>query len=293
MNNTDIAQIRSFNRSFTQRVGALDDSFLNRGRPLGECRVLFEIGQDGADVQELRDRLALDSGYLSRLLRSLERQGLVTVTARPQDRRSRTATLTKAGTAEWAEMERLSDAFAAGLLAPLSARQRSRLVTAMAEVQQLMRASLVTVAQEPAGSAAAQVCLGRYIAELSHRFDAGFDPAKSISAAVAELTPPAGAFFLAWLEGEPVGCAALKIKSDTLGEVKRMWVAPTARGLGLGRRLLAVVEDAARQQGLSLLRLETNKSLTEAQSLYRASGYEEVPAFNDEPYAHHWFQKRL
>jgi ribosomal protein S18 acetylase RimI-like enzyme len=71
-----------------------------------------------------------------------------------------------------------------------------------------------------------------------------------------------------------------------------MWVSPAARGLGIGRRILLTLEQQARDAGLDTLRLETNKTLREAQSLYRSAGYREVPAFNDEPYAHHWFEKK-
>ena len=84
---TTIATVRQFNRAWTQRVGALDESFLGSGRPLGPSRLLFEIGSTpgGAVVRELRDRLGLDSGYLSRLLRRLEDEGLVTTGADPDD----------------------------------------------------------------------------------------------------------------------------------------------------------------------------------------------------------------
>ena len=115
-----IDQVRRFNRAVTQRAGALDDAFLARGRPLGQARVLWEIGPDGRDVRDLRARLDLDSGYLSRLLRALERDGLVTVEVNEADGRIRTARLTAAGEAERAELDRLSDDAAASLLGPLS-----------------------------------------------------------------------------------------------------------------------------------------------------------------------------
>ena len=95
------------------------------------------------------------------------------------------------------------------------------------------------------------------------------------------------------LYGEPVGCGALKFHPGAPAELRRMWVAPSARGLGLGRRLLAELEARAAGHGVTMLRLETNRTLAEAISLYRAAGYREVAAFNDEPYAHHWFEKSL
>ena len=96
---------------------------------------------------------------------------------------------------------------------------------------------------------------------------------------------------VARLNGRAVGCGALKVKRQKVAEIKRMWVSPEVRGLGIGRRLLEALEDRARAFRLRTLRLETNRNLKEAQQLYRSAGYVEVAAFNDEPYAHHWFEK--
>jgi GNAT superfamily N-acetyltransferase len=154
-------------------------------------------------------------------------------------------------------------------------------------------ASAVEIRLERPDSTAARGCMNAYFEELGRRFDAGFNPAISNSASDAELTPPCGYLLLAWLDGKPVGCGALKVSSPPVGEIKRMWVSNHARGLGVARRLLHAIEAQARALGLERLRLETNRTLVEAQSLYRANGYEEVAPFNDEPYAHHWFEKRL
>jgi len=293
MESSLVRQVRSFNRAVTQQVGALNDQFLGRGRPLGECRLLYEIGHEGAEIRRLRSRLDLDSGYLSRLLRSLERQGLVAAAPDTADGRVRRVRLTREGRRELAELDRRSDAFAEGMLAPLNPAQRERLTTAMAVVERLMRAAAIRIEAEPAGSVAAQICLEHYFHELAERFRAGFDPAQSISAEPGELMPPRGIFLVARSGGEPVGCGALKVNVLGFGEIKRMWVAPKARGLGVGRRILETLEAYGRRFGVSKLRLETNRALTEAQSLYRAHGYCEVERFNDEPYAHHWFEKSL
>src|SRR5436190_1497007 len=211
-----IQQIRQFNRTVTEGIGALHDRFLGRARPLGEARLLWEIGPEGAEVR-----------------------------------------------------------------------------AAMTEVERLLQASMVHVAVEDPTTPDARWCLEQYFAELDDRFDAGFDPALSIHADAHELVPPAGAFFIARLRERPVGCGALKLHRDAPAELKRMWIAPVARGLGVGRRLLQELERHAREAGAAVLRLETNHTLTEAIALYRRSGYLEVDAFNDEPYAHHWFEKRL
>ena len=291
MRSGHVHQVRSFNRAVSQRIGALKDDYLDRGRPLGEARLLYEIGRDGADVRELRAKLELDSGYVSRLLRSLERQGLVKAQSGQSDGRVRRITLTRKGLREFAELDRRSDAFAQSLLTPLSSAQRDRLIAAMAEVERLMRASAVQIKMEPASGAAAQSCLRAYYQELAGRFKTGFDPSKSIPAGAEELSPPAGAFVVAHLAGRPIGCGGLKLKNRKVGEIKRLWVSPDARGLGVGRRLLEALEAIAREAGLRTLRLDTNRALKEARALYQKCGYVEVEPFNDEPYAHHWFEK--
>jgi GNAT superfamily N-acetyltransferase len=132
-----------------------------------------------------------------------------------------------------------------------------------------------------------------YVTELSDRFEGGFDPALSVSADDDELTPPAGLFLIATLHSDTVGCGALKFHRGAPAELKRMWVSPAVRGLGLGRRILAELEAHAAARGVRTLRLETNGALSEAISLYRTAGYREVAPFSDDPYAHHWFEKTL
>ena len=292
MDDTAIATIRSFNRTAVERIGALDGDFLGRKRPVGEARLLWEIGRDGADVRDLRARLGLDSGYLSRLLRALEDDGLVTVAAGAGDGRVRRATLTASGRREWAELDRRSDAFAASLLEPLGERQRRELVDAMATVERHLTASMVVIEPADPRSGAARWCIEQYFAELGERFEGGFDHAISLAAVPDQLTPPAGLFLVARLREAAIGCGALKLHGREPAEVKRMWVSPTVRGLGVGRRMLRELEARAAATGAPATRLETNRSLTEAISLYRSAGYQEIAPFNDEPYAHHWFEKR-
>jgi GNAT superfamily N-acetyltransferase len=149
------------------------------------------------------------------------------------------------------------------------------------------------VSVESPRSAAARFCIESYFAELDAHFDTGFDPGRSITADADELVEPAGLLLVARLRQEPVGCGALKLHAAEPAEIKRMSVAPAARGLGVGRRILDLLEQQARGPGAALVRLETNASLREAANLYRSAGYVEVEAFNDEPYADHWFEKRL
>jgi len=288
----DIAQVRRFNRLVTQRIGALHDHFLGRDRPLGESRLLYEIGTDGADLRDLRRRLGLDSGYVSRLVTSLERKGLVRVGPGAEDQRVRTARWTAAGRREIREMNKRSDAAAAALLEALPPAQRTRLVAAMGEVHRLLLLAGLRIERVDPASPAARWCVGRYFDELDRRFESGFDPAASLPAEDRELVPPTGAFLVASVDGEPVACGAVKAVAHGVGSLKRMWVADTVRGLGVGRRMLESLESQARALGLTTLRLETNHTLQEAIRLYRSAGFREVPPFNSDPYAHHWFEKQ-
>ncbi|SEN54731.1 bifunctional helix-turn-helix transcriptional regulator/GNAT family N-acetyltransferase [Actinacidiphila rubida] len=293
MDAAQIDQVRRFNRTVTARVGVLHDHYLGRERPIGEARLLWEISAEGQDVRRLRERLGLDSGYVSRLLRALEADGLVTVEPRPQDRRVRTVRLTPDGAAERELLDLRSDELAGSLLAPLNPAQRTRLVAAMAEVDRLLTAAMVVLDPVDPDHPDAQWCLRSYFTELQERFDTGFDPALSLLPDAGELRPPRGLFLVARLHGEAVGCAGLKLPAGAPAEIKRMWVAPGARRLGLGRRFLAELEARAAEEGRDLLRLDTNKALSPAIGLYHSSGFQEVPPFNDEPYAHHWFEKRI
>jgi DNA-binding MarR family transcriptional regulator len=187
----DIALVRSFNRLVTRQVGALGERYLGR-RPLGESRVLFEIGKDGATPRDLRARLGIDSGYLSRMIGSLERDGLIEKKPNPADGRSKRLCLTRSGRSQLGELDRLSDELAAAALAPLTQEQRVRLLRAQAEVKHLLAISMVDVALEDPSTPDARWCLGHYFAELGERFEAPFDPGRTLPAAAADLVPPSG-----------------------------------------------------------------------------------------------------
>lgn len=139
----------------------------------------------------------------------------------------------------------------------------------------------------------AEYCLSQYYEEISERFEGGFDPARSVTPSLEEFAPPSGTFVVVRLNGVPVGCGGFKPMPPDAAYLKRMWVAREARGHGLGKRLLEVLEDRARELGYLKMRLETHKSLGEAQQLYRSHGYVEVEQFGEATYAHHWFEKVL
>jgi len=286
-----ISAVRRFNRSYTQRIGVLDDSFLGLGMPLGPVRVLYEIGTEPATAQALRERLGLDSGYLSRLLRTLEGEGLITVEKDPADRRRRQVSLTVAGRERWAELERRSDERARRLVDPLTGRQRERLARALAEADLLVRAATVTLEPADPADGQAQEAVGHYFAEIGRRF--GFDPAGESDKDAKLLIPPSGVFVLAVSDGVPVACGGLHTIGDGVGELKRMWVHDDWRGVGLGSRLLRHLEDQARSLGHTLVRLDTNGALIEAIGMYERAGYQSVDRYNDNPWATHFFEKKL
>ena len=286
--------LRHFNRSFTRRIAVLSDSYLDTGRPLGPARVLFELGQGPTRVVDLRRRLGLDSGYLSRLLRHLEGEALVAVRPDPGDRRQRTVELTPAGRREWRRLERRSQRAASVLLDRLSGRQRAELASALVTAERLLAVATVTAEIVDPRSPAAERALESYFAELDQRFRSGFDPGHGGAADDAEsLVPPHGAFLLLTSDEVTVGCGGVKRLDDTTAEIKRMWVHPDWRGLGLGRLLLERLEAIARQRGRLRVVLDTNATLSEAIGLYTRANYRPINRYNDNPYAERWFAKRL
>ena len=137
----------------------------------------------------------------------------------------------------------------------------------MKEVERLIRMARIEIAPEPADSEDAQSCLGQYRAELASRFDGGFDPSKGNNLTVEEMTPPAGYLLVARLDCRPIGCGALKRLSAKEGEVKRVWTSPDARGLGVASKIMDALEALAHEVGFKIVKLDTNRTLTEAQAM--------------------------
>ncbi|MEZ5722708.1 MAG: helix-turn-helix domain-containing GNAT family N-acetyltransferase [Paracoccaceae bacterium] len=295
MPQTDIDRLRRFQRIVTREVGALDHSFLGRGRPLGSARVLNAIGRGIGEVGAIRAYLGLDSGLMSRLLRGLEEEGLVTTAPAPEDARRRVAQLTAAGRAEFAAYEDLSNARAARLLA--AHPDPDALLAAMDLVASALGQHAVTVTPADPRSDPARTCFARYYAELGTRLATGFDVTLSRDPEAGDMRSPRGVFLLAMSDGVAIGCAGLKGHAvgtaEAWGEVKRVWVDPAARGLRLAARMMAEIEAQARALGFPLLRLDTNSALPEALALYRRLGWQEIDRFNDDPYPDTFFEKRL
>jgi DNA-binding MarR family transcriptional regulator/GNAT superfamily N-acetyltransferase len=288
MSETEV--LRRFNRTYTQRIGALDESFLGLGLPLGAARLVFEIGEAGAGVRDLRTRLGLDSGHLARLLRRLEGDGLVLVAPDPGDRRRRTVRLTPKGRSLLRRLDDRSEQLAERLIAPLTGRQRQRLTEALATADLLVRAATVDLRRVHPAEPAAAAALQHYFAELDERFPDGFEPGAATDEAMA---PGAGAFVVATSDGEPVACGGVQAIGPSTAEIKRMWVHPAWRGAGLGARLLRHLEQVATELGHAEVRLDTNGTLVEAIAMYDRAGYHRIERYNDNPYAQAFFAKEL
>jgi DNA-binding MarR family transcriptional regulator len=288
-----IASIREFSRRFTQHIGALDESFLGRDRPLGESRLLYEIGGQGTTVGELRSRLGLDSGYTSRLLRSLTNDGLVTTRPDPDDRRRRIVELTDEGEREWEVLDRLSDEQVGTMLELLGDRRAAELSELLTRAGRLIASAKVTFDAIDPRSPPARLAMSAYFAELDDRFVGGFDPGDALSAESESFDPPAGTLVVGRSDDIVVGCGGLLTFEPGIGEIKRMWVDPAWRGLGLARRLLADLECRSSGMDHRFVRLDTNAVLVEAIAMYESAGYVPISRYCANPYAHRWFEKSL
>ena len=156
-----------------------------------------------------------------------------------------------------------------------------------------LAAVAVELTKESPESPEALACVAAYFHEIGARIEGGFDPFVGPRPSPAEMTPPHGAFFVARLSGAPVGCGGLKTLAPGIGEVKRVWTSPKARGRGVARAIMAALEAEARVMGLHAVRLDTNRALTEARAFYDGLGYRGIARYNDNPYADIWFEKVL
>ncbi|MFN3576082.1 MAG: GNAT family N-acetyltransferase [Tabrizicola sp.] len=287
-----IARLRRFNRAVTREVGALDTSFLGRGRPLGAVRVLQLVRPEGTDVAWIRARLDLDSGLLSRFLRSLEREGLVETATDPNDRRRRIAQLTARGAAEMAAYDAIGHDRAARLLARAGARA-DEVVAAMDLIATLLNRDQTDLRPADPDGPETIACWRGYFDDLLARVPEARPELFPLPDPGADrYRPPHGRCLVAWSDDLPVGCVALRPLDATTAEVKRLWVHASARGQGLARRLMAAVEDEARAMGLTALKLDTNSALTEAIALYRQTGWTDIAPYTGAP-ADTWLGKTL
>jgi DNA-binding MarR family transcriptional regulator/GNAT superfamily N-acetyltransferase len=287
-----VARLRRFNRAVTREAGALDTSFLGRGRPLGMARALQLVRPEGTDVALIRDRLGLDSGLMSRFLRGLEREGLILTDTDPADRRRRIARLTDAGRVELAAYDAIGHARAARLIDRAGPRA-AELVAAMDLIATLLNRDQLEILPADPDSPEVTFCWQSYFAELVAAVPAARPDMFALPDPGADsYRPPRGRCLVAWSDDLPVGCVALRPLDGDTAEVKRLWVHASARGQGLARRLMTAIEDEARAMGSTMLKLDTNSALAEAITLYRRTGWADIPPYTGAP-ADTWMGKRL
>ncbi|UZD90018.1 bifunctional helix-turn-helix transcriptional regulator/GNAT family N-acetyltransferase [Cognatishimia activa] len=291
MKDQDIQRIRRFNRAVTAKLGVLDSSFMGRGRPLGVARVIHAIGHFGSDIGVIRTQLGLDKAVLSRMLRGLESDGLITFRVDTKDARKRHADLTDKGQAEYNAYDTLSNDHAADLLA--NHPQTEQVLKAMDLIATAFTRDHVAITPMDPRACQSISCLENYYTELETRFERGFDVSLSRDPEAINMMTPLGAFYVAMSDGVPLGCCGLKGVGTEVAEIKRLWVSPAARGMGLAQRLLTECEVAARELGIKVLRLDTNSALPEAEKLYRKTGWTQIDRFNDDPYPDLFFEKAL
>jgi len=271
--------VRRFNRFYTRRIGALRAGLVGSPYPLPEARLIYELGRRRrCTATELRAELDLDAGYLSRMLGSLGRRGLVRAERSREDARARLLTLTARGREAFALLDRRSRAEMSAMLGSLAAPDRDRLVGAMRTVQllltnqnskELLRAhrpgDLGWVVQAHGELYAREYGWGErfeaLVAGIVSDFVAGFDPRRSRC-------------WIAELDGERVGSVFVVPASKSIAKLRLLLVDPRARGRGLGRRLVEESIDFARAQGYRRLVLWTQSNLAAARAIYRACGFE-------------------
>jgi DNA-binding MarR family transcriptional regulator/GNAT superfamily N-acetyltransferase len=278
-----VEAVRSFNRFYTSELGVLGPGYLRTGHTLGEARVLFELGRGGAlEVVELRARMAIDAGHLSRLLARLERRGLLRRSVSPADARRRIAELTPAGMRDFELLDARSRDETARRLATLAATDRARLVGALADVRGLLgggedhaTAPPVALREPRPGDLGWIVSRHGELYALEYGWDGSFEVLVArIVADFATTADPRSAAWIADVGGAPAGCVlCVPGERPDVARLRLLLVEPRARGLGLGTRLVDAVIGFARGAGYRELTLWTNSVLHAARRIYERAGF--------------------
>jgi len=276
-----IAVVRRFNRFYTQKIGVLEGGLLQSRFSLTEARVLYELAhRDRPAASELARDLHLDPGYLSRLLRSFRRQGLIDRARSTGDGRRSHLSLTTAGKAAFAPLDRRSRDEIAVLLAPLAESEQRRLVAAMRSIEQLL--GPVRVGDEPfilrppePGDIGWVAARHGAIYAAEYGFDTRFEALVAEIAAgfVTRFDPQLERCWIAEKDGEPVGSVFLVKDTDNVAKLRLLLVEPAARGFGIGRRLVEECIGFARAAGYREVTLWTQSILVAARHIYEAAGF--------------------
>ena len=276
-----VAAVRSFNRFYTQQIGVLEEGMLRTPFSLPEARVLWEMGRLGTTTAtELRHALDLDPGYLSRLLRRLERRGLLERSRSAADGRRRQLVLSAPGRKTYGELDAASAAQIEGLLGRLSDSDQTRLVEAMDAIESLLlppaepRVPFVLRPSRPGDMGWVISRHGALYAQ-EYGWDEGFEAlaAEIVAAYAKEHDPRRERCWIAERRGEPVGSIFLVRQSDEVAKLRLLLVEPHARGFGIGGRLTEECVQTARLLGYRRLALWTQSVLVAARRLYQQAGF--------------------
>ena len=282
-----VGRLRRFNRLLTRRIGLVADRYLGSPLSFAQARLLYEVGLLAPlATHHLRRLLAADPAALSRGLAALEARQLIRRHVDPGNRRNRIVEVTARGRTLLATLDRRADARVAAMIAGLAARDRRGLVEAVDQARRLLLRVVLRIERRGDDDADVRAAQAAYLAEIARRFGRPLDLWNQ-----GALTPARS--LLVVDEGRPVGCGVLRDLAPGVGEIKRMWLHPDARGLGLGTRLLAALESAARHAGHQAVRLDTNEHLREAIALYESAGYRRIARYNDNPDATRFYAKSL
>jgi len=274
-----IAAVRRFNRFYTRRIGVLDRTFLGGPYALAEIRTLYEVSQcEGVTPKALAERTGLDPGYLSRILARLERDGMIRRERSPDDGRSVTLWTTPAGRRTQGELNERSNEQVEGLIAPLPQAARARLTEAMADVEGLLAARSggeITLRSHRVGDMGWVTWRHAVLYAREHGWDERFEAmvARIVADFIAHFDPVRERCWIAEREGEIVGSVFLVKGDGDEAKLRLLLTEPSARGLGLGRRLVAECVDFAREAGYAGVTLWTQSILTAARSVYTRAGF--------------------
>jgi DNA-binding MarR family transcriptional regulator/GNAT superfamily N-acetyltransferase len=289
-----VAAVRAFNRFYTGRIGVLGEGFLRTPHSLTEARVLYELGhRDVVEVAELRRRMEIDAGYLSRLLSRLEEQGLVARERSQDDGRRQRVRLTADGAAAAAELDRRSVAEIGALLDGLGEERQRRLVTAMRVIGEVLDdadssdAALVLRAPHPGDYGWIVHRHGAQYAE-EYGWDETFEAlvARIVADHAEHHDPRREATWIAEVDGAPVGCVLCVREDDSTAKLRLLLVDPRARGRGIGARLIDECVRFARRAGYERIILWTNDVLHDARRLYERAGFELVESGRHHAFGH-------
>lgn len=277
-----IDAVRRFNRYYTTRIGVLRRGMVGSPFPLPEARVLYELAhRRGATATEIRRDLALDAGYLSRLLNGLRRRGLVRATAAPGDARASQLSLTPKGEKAFAELDRGTREQVVGMLERLPEAGQQRVVEAMRAVESLIEGgggASATLREPRPGDMGRVVQLHGELYAREFGYDTTFEAlvAEIAAAFVRDFDPKKERCWIAEQDGEVVGSVFLVKQSASVAKLRLLILDPRARGQGLGKRLTDACIGFARQAGYRKMVLWTQSHLAAARGIYKAAGFRKI-----------------